>query len=281
MFSPDKMTRSAFHQDFLRRYDLGTQLTLSSRQLVPGSTFFLASQRTRSADLPSPEERKAMEVLSSHAIRALQVYRSVASPQLSRELLSDVLAHLPTGIIVTDHNSRVVFMNRQAEALDGDGFRVDRGQIFASMLRDQPALTQLIADTAASRVKAAEVRPVVLQRPSLRKPLVIRAVPISGKSDRPLAHVLRGLDLVLLTISDPEGVSDGAPLDELVALGLTATEAVIAFMLGTGSSPEEIAEVREIALSTVRTHIRRIYSKFHIARQGELAKIVSAIKRVI
>lgn len=281
VFSPDQLKRSAFHQEFLRAYDLGSQMTLTSLQLVPGSTFYLASQRSQSAGAPTPAERRAMEVLSSHAVRALQVYRSLAQPVLMPELLADVLAHLPTGIIVTDVHGRVVFMNRYAEALDGDGFCIDRGHILASAPRDRPTLARLIADTVAPEAKTADVRPIVLQRPSRKKPLVARSIPISARTDRPLSQILLGLDLVLLTINDPENETTDIPIDALKAYGLTESEAAIAAMLGTGASPREISETRSISIATVRTHIRRIYSKLDITRQGELAKIVSAVKRAI
>jgi len=278
---PEILARSQFHHDYLRTYDLGTQMALSSLQIVPGNTFFLVSQRSRSSGTPTADERKAMAALSSHAVRALQVYRSIAQPLLPSKLLPDVLANLPVGIVVTDAEGRVVFTNPRAEALNGDGFRIDRGQMIASSLRDHAKLTRLIADTVLPSARNADVRPIILQRPSFKKPLVVRAIPISAHAEHRLAHILRGLDLVLLTINDPESESAAVPLEALKAYGLTDSEAAVAAMLGTGSSPQEIADARKVSLTTVRTHIRRIYGKLHITRQGELAKIVAAIKRVL
>ncbi|MCP3473907.1 LuxR C-terminal-related transcriptional regulator [Bradyrhizobium sp. CCGUVB1N3] len=278
IFSEEQVRRSQFHQEFLQGYGFGSHLSLTSLQIVPGSTFFLASQRSISAGAASAEERHAANVLSSHAVRALQVYRGLVRPSVSRDLLADVLAHLPSGVIVTDPDGRVVFMNRSAEALKGDGLRVDRGQLLASMPRDQAKLPRLIKATLTPGASPADARPIGLQRPSLKKPLLLRAIPIRARSDQPLPRILRGLDLVLITISDPEGARPEIPLEALEAFGLTPSEAAVAAMLGTGCSPGEIAEARKISVSTVRTHIRRIYGKLQVTRQGELAKIVSALK---
>lgn len=277
-FSEEQVRRSQFHQEFLRNLDLGSHLSLTSLQIIPGSTFFLASQRSLSAGPATADERRAADVLSSHAVRALQVYRGLQRPSVSRDLMADVLAHLPSGVIVTDAHGTVVFMNRSAEALNGDGLRVDHGQLLASIPRDQAELSHLIAAALAPGASPADIRPIGLQRPSLKKPLLLRAIPIRARSDQPLPRILLGLDLVLITISDPESAYQDNSLAALETFGLTRSEATVAAMLGTGCSPDEIAEARNVSVSTVRTHIRHIYSKLQITRQGELAKIILALK---
>lgn len=257
---------------------MGSHLSLTSLQIVPGSTFFLTSQRSYSAGSATAYERRAAEILSSHAVRALQVYRGLLRPSVSRDLMADVLAHLPNGVVVTDAHGTVMFMNRSAEALNGDGLRIDRGQLLASIHRDQAKLSYLIAAALAPGADPADVRPIGLHRPSLKKPLLLRAIPIRARANQPLPRILAGLDLVLITISDPESAYQDNSLAALETFGLTRSEAAVAAMLGTGCSPDEIAEARKISVSTVRTHIRNVYSKLHITRQGELAKIILALR---
>lgn len=278
VFSETQVRQSQFHQDFLRSHGLGSHFSLTSLQIVPGSTFFLVSQRSISAGGATTEERRAADVLSSHAVRALQVYRGLQRPSVSRDLLADVLAHLPSGVVVTDAHGMVVFMNRSAEILNGDGLRVERGQLLASMPREQAKLSHLIAAALAPGASPTDIRPVGLQRPSLKKPLLLRAIPIRARSDQPLPRILLGLDLVLVTISDPERAYQDDFLGALETFGLTRSEAAVAAMLGAGSSPDEIAETRQVSVSTIRTHIRSIYGKLEITRQGELAKIILALK---
>lgn len=87
IFSKEEVTRSQFHQEFLRGLGLGSHLALISLQIAPGSTFFLASQRSLEAGSARTDERRAATVLSAHAVRALQVYRGLQRPSVSRDLL--------------------------------------------------------------------------------------------------------------------------------------------------------------------------------------------------
>ncbi|MFC7609471.1 helix-turn-helix transcriptional regulator [Teichococcus aestuarii] len=73
--------------------------------------------------------------------------------------------------------------------------------------------------------------------------------------------------LALLLISDPRDVPPPLP-DQLMALfGLTPAEAGVAASLAQGLSPEEVAQAREVRLSTVRSRCRRCWPRpAHAAR---------------
>jgi DNA-binding CsgD family transcriptional regulator len=70
-----------------------------------------------------------------------------------------------------------------------------------------------------------------------------------------------------LTIRDetPSGLSDLA-----AAAGLTHTEARVVAMLLNGLNPTEIAEDTGTSILTVRTHIKRVYSKLDIHSKEQL-----------
>ena len=55
---------------------------------------------------------------------------------------------------------------------------------------------------------------------------------------------------------------------------LTATEALIAAHVANGSGPRAIARLTGSAESTVRSHLKRIYSKAHVGTQVELAATI-------
>jgi DNA-binding CsgD family transcriptional regulator len=63
--------------------------------------------------------------------------------------------------------------------------------------------------------------------------------------------------------------------DRLVALfGLTPTEAAIAVELSAGLSTDEIAPRLQIAVGTVRWHLKRILAKTGSSRQAELVALL-------
>lgn len=58
------------------------------------------------------------------------------------------------------------------------------------------------------------------------------------------------------------------------AYNLTESESYIAVSIANGLSPDDIATINNVALSTVRGHIKSIYSKLGINKQGDLIKII-------
>lgn len=75
-------------------------------------------------------------------------------------------------------------------------------------------------------------------------------------------------------------VDIGAPIsldrDALfIAFDLTDTEVRIGELIANGAKPSEIAELKEIAVSTVRTHMKSLFSKTRAGNQLELALLLS------
>jgi DNA-binding NarL/FixJ family response regulator len=63
----------------------------------------------------------------------------------------------------------------------------------------------------------------------------------------------------------------------LVQLGLTTNEASIARDIGSGTAPRDIADRRQISEGTVRFVLKTIYRKLGIAKQSELAVLVTRL----
>ena len=59
--------------------------------------------------------------------------------------------------------------------------------------------------------------------------------------------------------------------------GLTRAEAEIASGIGNDMSLHQLAEVRQVALSTIRTQLKQIASKMGCNRQSQIASLVRSI----
>lgn len=80
-------------------------------------------------------------------------------------------------------------------------------------------------------------------------------------------------------------VDVGAPIlldQEALRLGfsLTKTEIKIAELIANGAKPAEIASLSEIAVSTVRTHVKSLFSKTRASNQLELALLLSHFRKI-
>ena len=81
-----------------------------------------------------------------------------------------------------------------------------------------------------------------------------------------------------LLILTPISPSAAPPLELLRSLfDLTASEARVARGLAAGQSPEDIADSGGVAMTTIRTQIRRVLEKTGCSRQAELVALLASV----
>ncbi len=72
--------------------------------------------------------------------------------------------------------------------------------------------------------------------------------------------------------------SEAGPQPDPAAIGeifsLTPAEARLAVRLASGEALEDIAQQTSASIETVRTHLKRIFSKTGTRRQGELISLI-------
>jgi DNA-binding CsgD family transcriptional regulator len=83
-----------------------------------------------------------------------------------------------------------------------------------------------------------------------------------------------GEAVVALFVTDPEEkrISGAKALERLY--GLTQSEAQILQLLSMGMSLEEAADERGVSMNTARSHIKHMFSKTGVSRQGELVRMI-------
>ena len=80
-------------------------------------------------------------------------------------------------------------------------------------------------------------------------------------------------DIILCAVADREAAM--ADTEDLVRVfNLTPAEARIAREIGEGRSPQECAELLQVKVSTVRTHLVSIYRKTGTGSQVHLARLI-------
>ncbi len=78
-------------------------------------------------------------------------------------------------------------------------------------------------------------------------------------------------------------LAPGAPLDPGLVrdvYGLTLGEARVAALVGAGISPKETAQTLCLAEETVRSVLKRVFSKLDVSRQAELTDLFARLKTV-
>ena len=106
-------------------------------------------------------------------------------------------------------------------------------------------------------------------------PTVLHAVPVGSGEGR-----FRSPEIGAVILVVSSGLEAHDRTKEIAnALGLTAAEAAIATALGKGQRISEIARATGRAENTIRWHMKHIFTKLGVARQMDVARIVTNICR--
>ena len=211
-----------------------------------------------------------------HLRRALELTVRFADQRAACHHIEAIANAGDDGYIVTDASARVLYSNATAERIlsSRDGLCCRKGVLCASRPAETSKLRELIA-AAALRFDylGGDMRVARAEGATPWAMLVLPdSEPFSG-----FAGNRCGSALAMVRVVDLERRTN-APEARMTALfGLSGAEAAIAVGLMEGGCPEEIAERRNLRITTVRTHIRSIYLKTGTCRQTELIRLLLQI----
>ena len=211
---------------------------------------------------------------TSHTPGAFRHDSPSGTMEILAPTLTGVLDRLPMGIVMVDQSGRIVFVNRAAEEIimPADGLVVSAGILRASRPAESIALTQLIkaAALAAAEGGANSVGAMKLSRPSMQRALSVVVTPLH----RDPLHVGERWPAAAVFVSDPELVDETPQQVMALIYGLTPAEARFAAALMRGHGLEWAADELKVSINTARTHIKNLFEKTGVRRQGEFIRLV-------
>jgi DNA-binding CsgD family transcriptional regulator len=266
---PSAAYRSEFYTDTIR--PMGGHFAVVAMPFVTAETAaLLAVCRPEGAGAFEDEALRRVQAVLPHAQAALRLrQRLVGAESIAAQALA-ALDQLALGIILVDRHGRPCFVNRRAEAIaaERDGLILARDRLSAATGTASQALQRLVGEAAAGDPSA---RPLHLPRPSLRRALVVRALPLGATAERRLGD---GDLRAMVLVNDPERPNGLDSRLVAQALGLTPREAGVAVLLAEGLDLPAIAARLGIAVPTARTHLRSVYAKSGTGRQADLVSLV-------
>jgi DNA-binding CsgD family transcriptional regulator/PAS domain-containing protein len=230
----------------------------------------------RSGRDPSFDERDE-EILgrfAPHLRRALQVQQRLCGVEAAGRQALEVLHHLELGVVLLDGRQRVLFANRSASDImaRGDGLSETGGELVASLPETAKSLACLLTEatcTGRRRGRGAGGA-LLLKRPSGKRALSVLVAPLG---DNPF-HLGTRVPVAAVFLTDLER-RHSDPMQAFARLyRLTPREAVVADLVARGASLRQVADTLGVAVSTVRTHLYRVFDKVGVRRQAELVKLV-------
>ncbi len=271
----ETMRTHPLYTDFSPRYGFRYFLSMTIAPL-PGVYLILSVQRKLDAGLVSDEERRTAAILRDHLVRSMFLRYQVEHLNQMATAIFDKLQQSANGMALINADGHVVYTNEAMKRLEASGLRVTERRIALDMPASQKVLDTLLAACRSNETSPRQRVATLAARGAL--PLIARcsAFSLPAPVEKSLLNDLR--DFVILTVVDPNIDAEAPPLEELQALGLTARQALLASLVGTGSKPRDIAERLDISKETVRTHLKAIFEKLGVESQNQLSVLLSKLR---
>ena len=216
-----------------------------------------------------------VERLLPHIQQFVRVRQVLAGAGALGASLADLLATTGLGIIQLDGRGRIAAANDRALALlrTGEGLVDKGGALGADVPADDAVLQGLLTRALPPFGGPGAGGSMTVRRAADPLPLVVHLLPLGRPEPAactwPVAAVVAVVDPARRPRLDPALVAAG--------LGLTPMESRVAVLLTEGKSLREVAAETGRQQTTIRWHLRQIFTKRGIARQAELVRLVLSL----
>jgi DNA-binding CsgD family transcriptional regulator len=239
------------------------------------SCTFLSVVRHEQSGMVDDEMRRRMALVIPHVRRALLIGKTIELKQAEAVCFSDILDGLSAGMILVDGSARVVHVNAAGQVIleASDFLRAVGGRLVAADAAVNTALRELLV--------AAEGGDAAIGTRGVALPLT------AHDGERYVAHVLpltsgarRGAGLahnaVAALFVRKVALDASSPPDIIGSTyKLTPTELrVLLAIVDIGGVPE-VAAALGVAVTTIKTHLGRLFAKTGVGRQADLVKLVA------
>ncbi|MYA18140.1 MAG: helix-turn-helix transcriptional regulator [Gammaproteobacteria bacterium] len=189
--------------------------------------------------------------------------------------LASLLEATGLGVIQLDPRARIVAANDRARSLlrSGDVLFDARGCLFARTPTDNTELQDLLGRALPPFGSPGAGGSMIARRPAGLPPLVLHVIPVGGGTAEPGAWPVAALVLVPNAVQATD--VDVAAVVE--TLRFTRAESQVAVLLAQGMSVREVAATTGRRVSTVRSHVKHMFTKHGLARQADLVLLVRSL----
>jgi len=267
-----RMKSSAFHQEFLRSYDMASFMT-SPIFRSPETEVALGLLRSRSEGVFTQARAVEIQPYIPHIRRAVLLRERMGELTAAAELTQTLLEHLPFGVAIVDHELRVLSLNNRGRLRLTSLGPPSRWQhrmpgstlSFEHMIREackpqNPAPVQAamlhLPGMAPCKLLVLPLAAAHRFSPGWQRPAALAIFSELGPSTRLLPIVLREL------------------------YGLSRSEARLALCLADGSRLWAVAEKLGITRETARTTLKMVFRKTGANSQAQLVRLLAVLTAI-
>jgi DNA-binding CsgD family transcriptional regulator len=222
------------------------------------------------------EKREFLRSLMPHVQIALEVRQKLRASERLSESVQTLLDQTSSAAFLVTHQGKVLHFNQPARDVlaASVGIEIRKGRLCASERLNDAQLQSLLQPRRGDRWLAAGGAMRLHRRDGEGRPLQVIATPIATSA----LTVEKNAMMVLMTDPDAEISYPDSVLKGLYGLTHAETEVANAYL--TGYTSEEIALLRGVSLSTVRSQLKVLLQKTGTRRQSDLLRLLMTLPRI-
>lgn len=244
-----------------------------------------AAQRSPKQGHVGDREIKMIQRLLPHVQQALNLKFRLAVANQSTTNIFEYLNLLDEAVLVVSAAGKIIFNNFNAEKLfsNKDGIDCCQGLITFS---DKNSAGNYNCAVQSIQLKEGEeinmsLRDFLIRRNSRKRPYLASLRPLFEKDpgNTELSFLNDNQAVALLFIRDPENYSNLDTTLLKTSYRLSPQEIELVQALDRGLNLQEVAELRRVAISTVRSQLYSLMAKVGVSRQTDLIRLIGQYRR--
>lgn len=284
ILSEQEINKDEYYNDFAlpqgQRYFVAGHILNDNSHMA-----LFAAQRSPSQGHVKAPEIKLMRRLLPHVQQALNLKFRLAGANQTPAKTFEHLNLLTEAVIAFNAAGEIIFNNYVAEKLfsDKDGIDCQQGVLIFSDRNSNENYTRSLQSLVLKEGQGInmQARDFLIRRPSRKHPYLASLRPLLEKDlgNDEFSFMNETRAVALLFIRDPEYFSRLDTVMLQFSFRLSPQELELAEALDRGLSLHEVAELRAVAISTVRSQLYSLMGKTGVTRQSNLIRLLGQYRR--
>ena len=271
----DEFRRGRFYREWARPHGWGDIASAVVEKSATSSTF-LTVARHEASGLVDDEMRRRMALVIPHVRRAVLIGKTIHHKEAEAICFTDILDGLSAGMILVDAGGRIVHVNAAGNGiLDGADFfrKTVCGRLVAGDAAINAALREILVAAGAGDAELGVKGTALPLTAHNGERYVAHVLPLTSGARRSAGLAYNAVAALFVRKAALDASSPPEVIGEMYKLTPTELRVLLA-IVDIGGVPEVAASLG-VAVTTIKTHLSRLFEKTGVGRQADLVKLVA------
>lgn len=271
----DEFRRGRFYREWARPHGWGDIASVVIDKSATSCTLLTVARQEKSG-LVDDEMRRRMALVIPHVRRALVIGKTIHHKEAEAICFTDILDGLSAGLILVDAGGRIVHANAAGNGiLEGADFlrKTVCGRLIASDSPINAALREILVAAGAGDAELG-VKGIALPLTAHNgQRYVAHVLPLTSGARRNAGLAYNAVAALFVRKAALDASSPPEVIGEMYKLTPAELRVLLA-IVDVGGVPEVAASLG-VAVTTIKTHLSRLFEKTGVGRQADLVKLVA------